>query len=266
MKDLKLLAEGRTAQVFDWKDDTVLKLFFDWFPEKYINIEYNRNIVIRDYDIPAPKLLDRIEIEGRIGLIFEKLQGETLLKHVLKKRILFMKYAQIMSKLHYDIHKIDIPNLPPVQDFLKMCIENVDELSIGLKERILNYLNTLEKETKLCHFDFHPDQIMITNKGPYLIDWMNAASGSPNADVARTYLMFLGHQYSNSEFNFKKLMDFKVNPLFKAYFKKYTRFSSEITKHKVYNWLLPIAAGRLFEGIDYEKTFLLKMIDYLTEE
>ena len=266
MKDLKLLAEGLTAQVFDWKENTVLKLFFEGFPEKPVNVEYDRNIVIRDFDIPAPKLIERIEYKGRIGLVFEKLQGDTLLKHILKKKFLFLKYANIMSKLHNKIHKIDIPNLPSVHEYLRKDIEYTNDLSNELKKNIINYLNTLETDTKLCHFDFHPDQIMLTNNGPYLIDWMNASSGSPNSDVARTYLMFLTYQYSNSEFNFEKLMDFKVNILFRAYFKKYTRINSEITKEEVYRWLLPIAAGRLSEDIEHEKSFLLKMINYLFEE
>jgi hypothetical protein len=93
MKDLKLLAEGRTAQVFDW------------FPEEYIDLEYDRNKAILDFPISAPKLIERVELDGRFGLVFEKLLGDTLLKSIIGEQSNYEKYGKIMSKLHFHIHQ-----------------------------------------------------------------------------------------------------------------------------------------------------------------
>jgi len=266
MKDLKLLAEGRTAQVFDWKDNTVLKLFFDWFPEEFIDLEYDRNIAIRDFPISAPKVLERVEIDGRQGIIFEKLLGDTLLKSIREERSNFEKYGKIMSNLHFQIHQIKTTKILSIQNFLKFFIANTSELSLRQKMHLFSYIDTLETDNKLCHYDFHPDQIMLTKDGPYLIDWVSAVSGPPSADVARTYLLFIASEYSGSEFDFKDLKKFYVNPLFDAYFKDYTKLNPDITKEKVYSWLLPLAAGRIGEGIESQTPFLLKMVNHLIEE
>jgi thiamine kinase-like enzyme len=61
---------------------------------------------------------------------------------------------------------------------------------------IFSYIDTLETDNNLCHYDFHPDQIIQTKDGPYLIDWMSAVSGPPSVNVARTYLLFLTSKYS----------------------------------------------------------------------
>ncbi|HSV85224.1 MAG TPA: aminoglycoside phosphotransferase family protein, partial [Levilinea sp.] len=48
---------------------------------------------------------------------------------------------------------------------------------------------TLPARETLCHGDFHPGNVLISPRGPVVIDWMTASQGSPWADVARTSLI-----------------------------------------------------------------------------
>jgi len=41
----------------------------------------------------------------------------------------------------------------------------------------------------VCHGDFHPDNILMSEWGPIAIDWMNGGAGDPAADVARTFFL-----------------------------------------------------------------------------
>jgi thiamine kinase-like enzyme len=42
---------------------------------------------------------------------------------------------------------------------------------------------------QLCHGDFHPGNIILTNRGPVIIDWMTASKGKACGDVARTSII-----------------------------------------------------------------------------
>ena len=42
---------------------------------------------------------------------------------------------------------------------------------------------------ELLHLDLHPDNVMLEDRGPVLIDWRNAADGRRAADVAMTALI-----------------------------------------------------------------------------
>ena len=42
----------------------------------------------------------------------------------------------------------------------------------------------------LCHGDFHPTNILFSEHGPVIIDWIGATRGHRYADVARTSVMF----------------------------------------------------------------------------
>jgi hypothetical protein len=41
----------------------------------------------------------------------------------------------------------------------------------------------------VLHLDLHPGNVMLTSKGPVVIDWSNVRSGPAGADVAMTYLL-----------------------------------------------------------------------------
>ncbi|MFG1710504.1 phosphotransferase [Nonomuraea sp. M3C6] len=42
---------------------------------------------------------------------------------------------------------------------------------------------------RLLHLDLHPANVLLTEEGPRVIDWANAARGAPGADVACTWLV-----------------------------------------------------------------------------
>jgi aminoglycoside phosphotransferase (APT) family kinase protein len=42
---------------------------------------------------------------------------------------------------------------------------------------------------RVLHLDLHPDNVMLTSRGPVVIDWRNAAEGPPDLDVAMSALI-----------------------------------------------------------------------------
>jgi aminoglycoside phosphotransferase (APT) family kinase protein len=42
---------------------------------------------------------------------------------------------------------------------------------------------------QLCHGDFHPGNIIVTHRGPVIIDWMTVSKGVACGDVARTSII-----------------------------------------------------------------------------
>jgi hypothetical protein len=43
--------------------------------------------------------------------------------------------------------------------------------------------------TQLLHMDLHPLNVMMSPRGPIVIDWTNAVRGDPNTDVAVTWTL-----------------------------------------------------------------------------
>lgn len=57
-------------------------------------------------------------------------------------------------------------------------------------------------DERLLHLDLHPANVLLTPRGPMLIDWTNATDGPPDLDVALTAVILAqvavdpGHEYA----------------------------------------------------------------------
>lgn len=72
---------------------------------------------------------------------------------------------------------------------LKSQILEAPMLSEEEKSVILKYLEKLPEGTRLCHGDFHPDNVLMDEQ-LWVIDWMTGVVGEPAGDAARSVVMF----------------------------------------------------------------------------
>ena len=145
-----------------------------------------------------------------------------------------------------------------VKEKLEDDLNSVDVLSDEKKEIIRKYLLQLPEGKALCHFDFHPGNII--NKA-VIVDWMTACQGDVCADVARTSIMLKYGEVANASWMIKKLISIFQHRLYKIYLKEYLM----ILKRKmedIIRWGLPVAAARLRESIpENEKQVLIQLIN-----
>lgn len=80
------------------------------------------------------------------------------------------------------------PSAPNLVERLAAEIERSD-LPVATRTELVRCVRRYAGGTGLCHFDFHPDNVIVTDSGWKVIDWVTAASGPPLADFARTLLL-----------------------------------------------------------------------------
>ena len=103
----------------------------------------------------------------------------------------------------------------------------------------------MKKHTKLCHGDFIPSNVIISDNGEVsVVDWAHATQGNAAGDAANTYLIFALKD--------KELADMYLD----IYCEK-----SDTARQYVQRWLSIVAAQRLSKNIESEKEFLLNYID-----
>jgi uncharacterized protein (TIGR02172 family) len=187
-----LVGKGLTSDVFAWEDDRVLKLFFDWMPRARIEVEFeiSRAVHKSGYTCPAPYEL--IERDGRIGIVFERIEGISMFRAVQAKPWLLRSVSRELAELHAQMHGIFAPReLPTQREQFERWINTAKDLSSAQTQAARQSLETAPGGTALCHGDFHPQNILYSPKGPIIIDWITGTRGDPIADVARTSCLFL---------------------------------------------------------------------------
>ena len=112
-----------------------------------------------------------------------------MLKMLIDKPWQVVKHSRKLAELHSDMNKIPLTGFPPFRDRWFNNIERVPNLSENIKQKLIYQVNQLPKSNQLCHFDYHPDQVIYTPSGPVILVWMTACAGHPAADVARTKIL-----------------------------------------------------------------------------
>src|SRR5208282_2786092 len=154
MKQGALLAKGRTAEVYLWGDTQVLKLFYDWCPQDWVRRETDVAKTISQTDMPAPKCFGTVTVDSRAGIVFQKVEGPSLLSLMTSNPGRISRYARMMADLHIQMHKNDARTLLPLRRWLTRCIQEAEPLPGDLRDFAGGILEELPDGRALCHFDF----------------------------------------------------------------------------------------------------------------
>jgi len=245
------IAEGRTAELYAWDEGQVLKLFRDWLPAEDAALEERNSRLVAELGLPVPSVGERVERDGRVGLVFERIDGPMMSDAVASVPHRLLRYGRALGRLHAVIHSKAIDSeLPSQHDRLQRKIRAARSLSEPLRDAASRALRALPQGTALCHGDFHPENVLLSRRGPVLIDWIDATAGNPVGDVARTIVLI---RYSGlPRQGLRKWRVRLLRSLFlRAYLSGYSR-RSPLRRSELRRWLPVVAAARLSEDIEGE--------------
>jgi aminoglycoside phosphotransferase (APT) family kinase protein len=150
-----LVGSGRSADVYEHEPGWVLRRYREPrdTEREVAGMEHAR---ANGFPVPEAKALSDTDI------VMQRLEGPTMLDDLERHPWLIERHASLLGSLHRQLHAIEAPEwLPaPVGD-----------------------------GTDLLHLDLHPDNVMLTVRGPVVIDWRDSDEGPADRDVAMTALI-----------------------------------------------------------------------------
>lgn len=245
----QVIGVGRTAEVREYGAGKILKLYREEIPEQHVDIEYRLSMLVYEQGVATPQPYERIQVEGRQGIVYQQIMGPTLLKLMGRKPWLNFSCFRKMAELHYSLHQLDgLGEAGGQKKLLARNIAAAPMLNEDEKSQILEQLALLPEGKKLCHGDFHPDNVLMDDK-LWVIDWMTGVSGNPAADVARSYIMFsIGAIPEGASSFMKRFIGFARKRMTAQYLSNYQRLSG-LSAAEIEPWVLPVAAARLVEWL-----------------
>jgi uncharacterized protein (TIGR02172 family) len=254
----KPIALGRTAEIYVWGEGQILKLFRKGVSADGVEREARIAQAIHAAGLPVPAVGEVVEINGRLGLIYERVEGTSMLEILSAKPWTLFRYARLLAELQADIHARIMPGLPSQRKRLENKIRAAEALPPELQEVALKALDRMPDGDRLCHGDFHPDNVLITMRGSIIIDWVNATSGNPLADVARTSLLLtIGDLPPGTTVRW--LLNTLRRLFYRIYLKRYFQLRPG-DRGQLRAWQPVIAAARLSENIPQERNQLLAIV------
>ncbi|MFC4104308.1 phosphotransferase family protein [Paenibacillus xanthanilyticus] len=246
MRTGQLLGVGNTAHVYEWGASEVIKIFHlrEGSREEAMKEARNAELVSR-LVVKAPRFSGMIEYEGKTCLLYEKIDGPTMLACIQPTKSGVTEYARLMARLQAELHAAELDISSNLKFELAARIHHKAGIAQPDKAVVLGKLESLPDGNALCHYDLHPGNIILSPNGPVIIDWMNALVGDPLADVARSYMMI------NSSAQPPQapvwLTERALRDLFaEAYVSEYVRLTG-IDRSLLDDWLAPTLAARICE-------------------
>ncbi len=185
-----LLGEGREAEIFAWGDGQALRLLRDPSAGPRLEWEAAAMRAAGQAGVSVPAVDGVIAVDGRPGLVMERIVGTDLLTELGRRPLRFHRRARELGTLQARLHATAAPpGLPAVRERLRERIQLAPHLPDETRASTLELLDALPDGDALCHGDFHPGNVLVGESGPVIIDWVGGARGDAPGDLARTMLL-----------------------------------------------------------------------------
>ena len=250
---------GRTAEVYDYEDDKVLKLFYSTSSVKTIEDEYLIAKGISTTTSLVPRVYDIVHIRNRTGIVYEKIKGKMLSDYlsgnIINARKIIRKFAQTQKR----ISNISIENVPNHTDKLRQRISSSRLLSDPEKKTVLKYLSIINNN-EICHGDYHPENVFVDQNHDFkVIDWANMFVSNKYLDIARTYYLIKSGKSLNGKTKLGSLIEWFGRQIIAKFYWKEVK-----TQKGIKEYFLPclfiVIVTRYDENIEQEKKWIYNYV------
>jgi aminoglycoside phosphotransferase (APT) family kinase protein len=236
------IATGNTAAIY-LLENKVVKVFDDRLPDWEAAYEAQKQRFAYACGLPVPWIIDVTHVDGKPAIVMEYVNGPTLGSLMQQDLANAEAYLSLSIVLQRRVHAVDADSLEPMKDRLSRQIQGAPGLDSAVRARLLDGLNLLPFEKKLCHGDFHVFNLVQTGRDIVILDWVTACAGTVCADVYRTYLLY-----------------FLFSPDLAGLYLRLYCDACGVRREDVFAWAPFVAAARLSEGVSSEDAEKLKRI------
>lgn len=229
--------------------DLCMKVFDASYSKADVLSEALNQARVEETGLNIPKVHEVTLMDGKWTIVTDYIKGKTLSQLMLENPEKKDEYLEFFVNLQIEVQSKRCPLLTKLRDKMSRKISQTD-FDATTRYELYTRLDDMPKHSKLCHGDFNPSNIIISDGGvPYILDWSHATQGNGSADAARTYLLFwLSGDINGAE----KYLDLFCS-------------KSNTEKKYVQKWMPIVAASQTVKGNEKEREFLhswVNVVDY----
>jgi aminoglycoside phosphotransferase (APT) family kinase protein len=167
----------------------VVKVLRPGIPEHWADLEAETVARVHAAGVPVPATEGVIEFDGRPGIVLERVEGVAMWERMRAEPASVPGLICQLVDLQTEVQATAVPELISMNARLRTKISEATQLPPEDRQTAQGLLDRLPVGRALCHGDFHPANIVLTARGPVILDWFDAAVGDTTADFVRSSLL-----------------------------------------------------------------------------
>jgi len=222
-----------------------IKVFNEDYSKADVLNEALNQARVEETGLHIPGILEVTMTDGKWAIVSEYIKGKTLEQLMAENPDKKEEYIELLVNVQLEVQSKTCPMLGKLKDKMNRKIAQSD-LNATTRYDLHTRLEGMPKHNKLCHGDFNPSNVIITEDGtPYVLDWSHATQGNASADAARTYLLFwLKGDIEGARMYLDMFCE-----------------KSNTARQYVQKWMPIVAASQSVKGNAKEREFLLSWVD-----
>jgi aminoglycoside phosphotransferase (APT) family kinase protein len=247
----KAIAMGSRSVIHEWGDGVgaVAKVPKDSTPEGWMRFEANYTAALHKCGAPVPEVFGVEVVNGREVSVMERVHGPSLWDSMLDAPQHVNRFGRQLGELHLKLLSVRPPISLPSQRSRLAC--KIRDAARTVHPQIAKALELLPVVTKvsLCHGDFHPKNVLMSAKGPIVVDWFDVSRGEALGDIARTSLLLGGHVAQSDVAHLPGASTSVLRSLHDSYLEAVLAGFASTSNH-LDAWRVVEAAARIAENTD----------------
>lgn len=251
----ELVGHGRTSDVYAFGEHDVVKIPHESVPDEWAQFEADLTSIVRAAGVPAPEVRDTGTIDGRTVIVFERVRGPSMWQQMVDTPAQVDTLTRELAAIQRSLMSVGIPEgVPDLVDRMRRKVGAAESLSSADRIEAMSIAESLPRGAALLHGDLHPGNVLMSDNGPIVIDWFDAAIGHPLADITRSTLL-LQPSATDAPYHLPGATPTLVQSMLDAYV---DAFAPELEEagDELRLWRAVIAAGRLCEGAEVDEARL----------
>ncbi|MGB5757552.1 MAG: aminoglycoside phosphotransferase family protein [Acidimicrobiales bacterium] len=255
----RMIAPGRTSDVYEFGRGSVVKVPRPGVPAGWAAIEAEITAAVHSDGLPTPAVRGLEVVKGRESVVFERIDGQSMWQQVRDGSRDVSSVAIELAEIQLAVHGANAPSLLlEFADRVGPKIDAAHVLSAGERNEARRILASLPRGSSLCHGDLHPGNVLMSDRGPIVIDWYDAAAGSPIADFVRSSLLIRPPRGASELLHLPESSPDVLRRLHDDYVKRVLA-NLDVAPGVAQCWEAVLAASRLSERAEADDSGLLAL-------
>lgn len=245
----KQIIVERADKLIYRQGNQLIKKFGPSFTKSDILNEALNQSRIEETGLQIPHLQEVRLLDDERMIVMDYIEGKTLQELMDENPEKMDEYLDRFIDLQLSVHEKRSPLLNEMHDKIRRKIRETD-LNATIRYELESRLAGMPRHRKICHGDFNPSNIIITDEDEaYILDWSHVTQGNASHDVIRTYLDFY--------------LDDKID-LAEKYRDRFAEKTDTALQY-ILKWT-PIVAAEQLANDEGNEDFLMRWIDVVEYE